>query len=81
MPDADFESGLVDGLVKARKSFSSMSRRKLRNAKKPRKEAKKPQTNRLPPVHSTWGRGGEGKLYTVFEHCFITFLPPLPQHN
>lgn len=51
MPDADFESGLVDGLVKARKGFSGMSRRKLRNAKKPRKEAKK--TKRLLTVHST----------------------------
>lgn len=41
MPDADFESGLVDGLIEARKGFSGMSRRKLRNTKKPGKEAKK----------------------------------------
>lgn len=39
MPDADLESGLVDRLVKARKGFSGMSRRKLCNTKKPRKEA------------------------------------------
>jgi len=43
MLDADFESGLVDGLIKARKGFSGMSRRKLRNTKKPRKEADKSQ--------------------------------------
>lgn len=41
MPDADFESGLVDGLVKTRKGFSGMSRRKLRNTKKPGKAANK----------------------------------------
>jgi len=43
MPDADFESGLVDGLIEARKGFSGMSRRKLRNTKKPGKEANKKQ--------------------------------------
>lgn len=41
MPDADFESGLVDGLVKAREGFSGMGGRKLRNTKKPREEENK----------------------------------------
>lgn len=41
MLDADFESGLVDGLIKARKGFSGMSRRELRNTKKPGTEANK----------------------------------------
>lgn len=41
MSDADFECGLVDGLVKARKGFSGMSRRKLCNTKKPRKAENK----------------------------------------
>lgn len=45
MPDADFESGLVDGLVKAREGFSGMSRGKLCNTKKPRKEENKGITN------------------------------------
>lgn len=35
MFDADFERGLVDGLIKARKGFSGMGRRKLCNCKKP----------------------------------------------
>lgn len=51
MPDADFESGLVNGLIKARKGFSGMSRRKLCNTKKPGEgKGKKKQ---LLTVHST----------------------------
>lgn len=44
MSDADFECGLVDGLVKARKGFSGMGRRKLRNTKKPREAGNKNKT-------------------------------------